>query len=73
VPALVGAALLLLDYHWLSDLVGGLALAVLVLRVLHGIDAVTLRHWPGGNDGGPAGGGAGRRPGLVDRPRAGIG
>jgi len=39
-PALTCAAMLLLDYHWLTDLVAGAALGILLLRVLHGIDAV---------------------------------
>jgi len=46
-PALTCAAMLLLDYHWLTDLVAGAALGILLLRVLHGIDAVTLRDLPG--------------------------
>ncbi len=71
VPLLVCAAMLVLDYHWLSDLVAGLAVGVLLLRVLHWIDRVTLRHWPGERDGGAGRGGARRRVRVPARPRAG--
>jgi membrane-associated phospholipid phosphatase len=80
-PALTCAAMLLLDYHWLSDLVAGAALGVLLLRVLHGIDAVTLRDWPreregsqrererGRPSGGPSGGPREREGSQRERER----
>src|SRR5215475_1872445 len=83
-PALTCAAMLLLDYHWLSDLVAGLALGVLLLRVLHLVDAATLRDWrnergqppsePGGDRGVPAGTGgpAPAHSGVAGAPRRGV-
>jgi membrane-associated phospholipid phosphatase len=47
-PALVFAAMVLLDYHWLTDVVAGLALGVVLLRVLQEADRWALRDWPGG-------------------------
>jgi membrane-associated phospholipid phosphatase len=46
-PVLTGAGMLLLDYHWLSDVVAGLALGVLLLAVLHAVDRLAMRDWPG--------------------------
>jgi hypothetical protein len=72
-PALTFGAMVLLDYHWLTDVVGGLALGLVLLRVLHEIDARALRDWRGGEhrrDAGPgsrqpgAGGVATARPGA---------
>jgi membrane-associated phospholipid phosphatase len=46
-PALTFVAMLLLDYHWLTDLVAGLALGIVLLRVGYEIDARALRNWSG--------------------------
>jgi membrane-associated phospholipid phosphatase len=37
-PLLTCVAMLLLDYHWLTDLLAGLALGIVVLRMLYEID-----------------------------------
>jgi membrane-associated phospholipid phosphatase len=63
-PLLTTLAMLLLDYHWLTDLVAGLALGVLLLRVLYAADAVTLRNWRGGR---ATGAGRDRGSGLAAR------
>lgn len=47
-PLLTCAAMLLLDYHWLSDLVAGVAIGVILLRVLHLIFQSRLRGWGDG-------------------------
>jgi PAP2 superfamily. len=47
-PLLTCLAMLLLDYHWLSDLVAGLAMGVLLLRVLHLIFDGRLGQWGDG-------------------------
>lgn len=47
-PALTCVSMLLLDYHWLSDLVAGLATGVLLLRVLHLIFDGRLGEWASG-------------------------
>jgi membrane-associated phospholipid phosphatase len=57
-PALTFVAMLLLDYHWLTDLVAGLALGVVLLRVGCEVDARALRNWSGARRrdvGGPPG------------------
>jgi membrane-associated phospholipid phosphatase len=60
-PALTFVAMLLLDYHWLTDLVAGWAVGVVLLRVGYEIDARALRNWSGAQrqggqrDGRPAG------------------
>jgi hypothetical protein len=41
-PAVTGIGMLLLDYHWLSDLVAGAAVGTLLLRVVHAIFAGRL-------------------------------
>lgn len=46
-PALTFVAMLLLDYHWLTDLVTGLALGIVLLRVVCEVDARALRDWSG--------------------------
>jgi PAP2 superfamily. len=47
-PVLTCLAMLLLDYHWLSDLLAGLAMGVLLLRVLHLIFDGRLGQWGDG-------------------------
>jgi membrane-associated phospholipid phosphatase len=66
-PALTFVTLALLDYHWLTDLVAGAAIGVLLLRVGYEIDA-RLGHLPGGRRGG-AGDARGERAGGLDSGR----
>jgi undecaprenyl-diphosphatase len=40
-PVLVVTGMLLRDYHWVSDLIGGAALGVVLLQT----ERLTLRHW----------------------------
>lgn len=47
-PLLTCLAMLLLDYHWLSDLLAGLGMGVLLLRVLHLIFDGRLGEWGDG-------------------------
>ncbi len=54
--------MLLLDYHWLSDLVAGLALGILLLRLLHAVDRLALRDWPGRRERAAEASGGARRP-----------
>jgi len=49
-PVVTVAAMLLLDYHWLTDLLAGLAVGVLALRVIHGLFAGRLGDWGGAAD-----------------------
>lgn len=44
-PTFTCVAMLLLDYHWLTDLTVGLALGVVLLRVLHAIFDGRLGQW----------------------------
>jgi hypothetical protein len=54
-PLLASVGMILLDYHWVTDMVAGLALGVLLLRAVYAIDARVLGHWLGA-DGGVGGG-----------------
>jgi hypothetical protein len=56
-PALTFGAMLLLDYHWLTDLVAGWTVGVVLLRVGYEIDVRALRNWSGAQEqGGQRGG-----------------
>ncbi|MBI3688351.1 MAG: phosphatase PAP2 family protein [Actinobacteria bacterium] len=44
-PVVTATGMLLLDYHWLADLVAGAALGTLLLRVVHAIFAGRLGDW----------------------------
>ena len=44
-PVLTTISMLLLNYHWLTDIVAGLSLGLLVLRVLHLIFGTRLGDW----------------------------
>lgn len=44
-PPLTAAGMVLLVYHWLSDTLAGLAVGLLVLRVVHLLFAGRLGHW----------------------------
>jgi membrane-associated phospholipid phosphatase len=62
-PLLTMAGMVALTYHWLTDVVGGAAIGVLLLGVLRVVDGVALTHWRG----------AGDRVSVVERPgRAGV-
>jgi membrane-associated phospholipid phosphatase len=59
-PVLVMVGMVLRDYHWTTDLVGGAALGVVLLRA----EGLALGHWRG------AGGGTGGGAGPADRGAA---
>jgi membrane-associated phospholipid phosphatase len=44
-PVIAGAALLVLDFHWLSDVVVGGAVGIVLLGVVHRLDEVVLYRW----------------------------
>jgi membrane-associated phospholipid phosphatase len=54
-PVLCGLAMIALDFHWLSDALVGAALGVLLLGVVHALDALVLSRWVGGGAGRPPG------------------
>lgn len=67
-PLLTVTGLLLRDYHWLSDLIGGAAVGVVLVQA----ERVALRHWRGARRGsGPAGRAGGGEDAARDGPRAG--
>lgn len=50
-PLLTAGAMFVLVYHWLTDLVAGALVGVLLLAVLHWLDRVALAHLPGADRG----------------------
>jgi membrane-associated phospholipid phosphatase len=44
-PVVAGASMLVLDFHWLSDVVAGAAVGVSCLGVVHALDGVVLSLW----------------------------
>jgi membrane-associated phospholipid phosphatase len=44
-PVVTGAAMVSLDYHWLSDAVAGGCVGVILLGVVHALNAVVLSRW----------------------------
>nr|MBA2508210.1 phosphatase PAP2 family protein [Nocardioidaceae bacterium] len=44
-PVLTSVSMLALNYHWLTDVVAGLALGIVLLRVLHLIFSTRLGQW----------------------------
>jgi membrane-associated phospholipid phosphatase len=44
-PVVTGLAMVSLDFHWLTDAVVGGAVGILLLGVVHGLDAVVLSRW----------------------------
>ena len=44
-PVVAGVAMVALDFHWVTDAVVGLAVGVLLLGVVHALDAVTVSRW----------------------------
>jgi membrane-associated phospholipid phosphatase len=45
-PVATGVAMVALDFHWVSDAVVGLAVGLLLLGVVHALDAVVVSRWP---------------------------
>jgi membrane-associated phospholipid phosphatase len=44
-PVVTGLAMVSLDFHWATDAVVGGAVGILLLSVVHGLDAVVLSRW----------------------------
>ena len=44
-PVLTGLAMISLDFHWVTDAVVGLAVGLLLLGVVHALDAFLLSRW----------------------------
>ncbi|TFV47534.1 phosphatase PAP2 family protein [Blastococcus sp. TF02A-35] len=44
-PLATGVAMVSLDYHWLSDAVVGAAAGIVLLGVVHALDAIVLSRW----------------------------
>ena len=44
-PVVAGGSMLLLDFHWLSDVLVGAAVGVSLLGVVHALDGVALSLW----------------------------
>ena len=44
-PVVTGLAMVSLDFHWVTDAVVGGALGIVLLGVVHGLDAVVLSRW----------------------------
>ncbi|WP_409331442.1 phosphatase PAP2 family protein [Trujillonella humicola] len=58
-PVLCGLAMIVLNFHWVSDAVAGAAVGVVLLGVVHAVDALVLSRWVGAaprrsDHGGPA-------------------
>ena len=50
-PIAAGAAMVALDFHWVTDAVVGAALGVVLLGVVHALDAAVLSRWVGARAG----------------------
>jgi membrane-associated phospholipid phosphatase len=44
-PVATGVAMVALDFHWVTDAVVGLAVGLLLLGVVHALDAALLPRW----------------------------
>ena len=44
-PFVTGAAMVALNFHWVTDVVAGLAVGVLLLGVVHALDALPVSRW----------------------------
>jgi membrane-associated phospholipid phosphatase len=44
-PVVTGLAMISLDYHWVTDAVVGASVGLLLLGVVHALDAVALSRW----------------------------
>jgi membrane-associated phospholipid phosphatase len=45
-PLATGVAMVALDFHWVTDAVVGLAVGLLLLGVVHALDALLVSRWP---------------------------
>jgi membrane-associated phospholipid phosphatase len=54
-PAVAAVAMVALDFHWVTDAVAGAAVGVVLLGVVHWLDAVALSRWVHGRDRAAAG------------------
>ena len=52
-PVATGVAMVSLDFHWVTDAVVGAAVGVLLLGVVHALDAVVLSRWASARAGRP--------------------
>lgn len=52
-PVLCSLAMVALDFHWVSDAVAGAAVGVLLLGVVHALDALVVSRWVGVRAGRP--------------------
>ena len=50
-PLVTGAAMVSLDYHWVTDAVVGAAAGIVLLGVVHALDAIVLSRWVYGHEG----------------------
>jgi hypothetical protein len=44
-PVVTGVAMISLDYHWVTDAVVGASVGLLLLGVVHALDATVLSRW----------------------------
>lgn len=44
-PVLCGLSMIVLDFHWVSDAIVGAAVGVVLLGVVHAVDALVLSRW----------------------------
>jgi membrane-associated phospholipid phosphatase len=44
-PVLTGLSMISLNFHWVTDAVVGAAVGVLLLGVVHALDALVLSRW----------------------------
>ncbi|HEX2075639.1 MAG TPA: phosphatase PAP2 family protein [Geodermatophilus sp.] len=52
-PVATGVAMVSLDFHWVTDAVVGAAVAIVLLGVVHALDAIVLSRWVGARAGRP--------------------
>lgn len=53
-PVATGVAMVSLDFHWVTDAVAGAAVGILLLGVVHLLDAVLVSRWVGARTGRPS-------------------
>jgi len=53
-PVATGVAMVSLDFHWMTDAVVGAAVGILLLGVVHALDAAVLSRWVGARAGHPS-------------------
>jgi undecaprenyl-diphosphatase len=44
-PVATGVSMVSLDYHWVTDAVVGAAVGIVLLGVVHAVDAIALSRW----------------------------